>query len=189
MKKLIVISGYLAGGKSTLAVMLSDKLQIPCFIKDTFKIALCKNVELTSRAEKSRFSVVTFDAMLYAAEQLMKPGYPLILEGNFLPAGIKKTDEAGELKVLIQKYGYEVLHYRFYGDTKVLHQRFLEREETEERGEVNKLESAISQEEFAVLCHNMDAFDVGCKSIDIDTTDFSRVDYEAYMHMAEEFLK
>ena len=40
--KIIIVEGYLASGKSTFALKLSESLTIPYFIKDTFKIALCE---------------------------------------------------------------------------------------------------------------------------------------------------
>ena len=98
--KLIVITGYLASGKSTFASTLSERLRVPCFIKDRMKIALCESLGPISKAESSRFSAVTFDGMLYAAGQLLAVGQPAILEGNFVPAGLKKTDEAGEIRAL-----------------------------------------------------------------------------------------
>ena len=64
-KKIIVIEGYLASGKSTFAVQLSKTLTIPYLIKDTFKIALCSSLSIADRYESSRFSAVTFDAMMY----------------------------------------------------------------------------------------------------------------------------
>ena len=64
-KKIIVIEGYLASGKSTFAVQLSKTLTIPNLIKDTFKIALCSSLSIADRYESSRFSAVTFDAMMY----------------------------------------------------------------------------------------------------------------------------
>lgn len=58
--KLIVITGYLASGKSTFARTLSERLRVPCFIKDTMKIALCESLGPISKTESSRFSAVTF---------------------------------------------------------------------------------------------------------------------------------
>jgi predicted kinase len=89
-KKIIIIEGYLASGKSTFAIRLSRAINVPYLVKDTFKSALCTNVPLNSREESSRFSVVTFNAMMYVTERLIETGYPVIIEGNFVPAGIKK---------------------------------------------------------------------------------------------------
>jgi len=137
-KKIIIVAGYLASGKSTFARRLSKEISIPYLIKDTFKIALCDSVSITSREEGRRFSAVTFDGMMYVAERLMETGFPIIIEGNFAPAGLKKVDEAGVIRALIQKYGYQSLTYQFEGDTKILHERYIEREKTPERGDANR---------------------------------------------------
>ena len=98
------------------------------FLKDTFKIALCNNISVTSRTERSVFSTVTFDGMMYVAERMLETGISIILEGNFVPVGVKKIDEADTIKRLIDWYNYTSLDFKFMGDTRILHQRFLERE-------------------------------------------------------------
>ena len=55
----------------------------------------------------------------------METGYPFIIEGNFAPSGIKKTDESIVIKTLIHKYDYTPLTFQFIGYTQVLHQRFI----------------------------------------------------------------
>lgn len=187
-KKIIIIEGYLASGKSTFAQQLSKQINIPYLIKDTFKIALCANIEIPNRAESSRFSTVTFDAMMYAVERMFEVGYPIIIEGNFVPEGIKKVDEAGAIKKLIDKYGYDSLTFKFAGDTKVMHRRFVEREETAERGQVNKIGSEVSYDDFNQWCHNLDSFDVGGEIVNVDTSDFNLVDFDSYYELAKQFM-
>lgn len=68
-KKVIIIEGYLASGKSTFALQLSKQINVPYLVKDTFKIALCEKVSITNRDESSIFSAVTFDAMMYVMER------------------------------------------------------------------------------------------------------------------------
>ena len=186
--KVIIIEGYLASGKSTFALALSQALKIPYFIKDTFKIAMCENITVAGRKESSRFSTVTFDAMMYAAERLFEAGYPVILEGNFVPEGVKKIDESSRIRNLIHKYTYEPLVFKFSGNTQVLYRRFLERENSPERGQVNKMEIEPSYAEFDTWCHHFDKFDVGGKVIQIDTTDFSKVHFGIYIEEARLFM-
>lgn len=187
-RKIIIIEGYLASGKSTFARRLSKSLNVPYLIKDTFKMALCRSVSVTNRAESSAFSAVTFDGMLYVAERMLETGCPIILEGNFVPAGVKKVDEARAIKDLIDAYRYAALDFKFTGDTRVLHRRFLEREKTAERGEVNKIGEDVPYEAFRQWCHNLDNFDVGAETVGVDTTDFSNVDFETYIRLARKFM-
>ena len=187
-KKIILVQGYLAAGKSTFARRSAKELGLPCFVKDTFKYALCAGVPINSQAVSSRFSAVTFDAMMYTTERLMEAGFPLMIEGNFLPAGIKKTDEAGTIRALIEKYGYRALTFRFVGNIEVLYQRFLAREGSAERGKANTRFTLPTDGEFTQWCRNMDGFDIGGDVEEIDTTDFTRMDFAPYIDIAREFL-
>ena len=185
---IIVVTGYLTAGKSTFARRLSDELNIPYLIKDTFKIALCANIELSDRAEKSRFSAVTFDAMMYVTERLIETGCPAVIEGNFVPRGVKKIDEAGVIKALLEKHNCQSLTFKFIGDTHVLHKRFVERENLPERGQANTMGYEISHDEFNLWCHNLDAFDVGGEIVEIDGTNFDTVDFNKHIETARDFL-
>lgn len=186
--KIIIIEGYLASGKSTFALKLSEALKIPYFVKDTFKIALCKNIFVNDRNESSRFSTVTFDAMMYAVERLFEVGYPVIIEGNFVPEGVKRIDESNMIRKIINKYSCKSLVFKFSGNTQILYRRFIERDKLPERGQVNTIGYKPSPAEFDVWCHSLDRFDVGGKVIKIDTTDFSKVDFEKYIETARLFI-
>lgn len=187
-KKIVIIEGYLASGKSTFALQLSKLINVPYLVKDTFKIALCKNVSVTDRNERSLFSTVTFDAMMYVTERMFETGSPIIIEGNFVPAGIKKVDEAEVIKQLIDKYGYTSLTFKFVGDTQVLYKRFIERENTIERGQVNKIGFDVPYDTFDNWCHNLDNFDIGGEIVKVDTTDFNTVDFNNYIEIARKFM-
>lgn len=188
-KKIIIIEGYLASGKSTFALQLSKAINVPYLIKDTFKVALCQNVTVINRDEGRRFSVVTFDAMMYVTERLLETGYPIIIEGNFVPAGVKKINEAEVIKKLVDKYGYNSLTFKFMADTQVLYQRFVEREKTPERGQVNTVGFIPTYSEFEKWCRTLDEFDIGGKKIKVDTTDFQKVDFNTYLEQASLFIK
>lgn len=187
-QKIIVIEGCLASGKSTFALQLSKRINVPYLIKDTFKIALCESIAVTGREESSRFSAVTFDAMMYVTERMLETGYPIIIEGNFVPEGIKKVDEAKRIRNLINKYSYSSLTFKFVGNTNVLYKRFIERENTSERGQVNVMGFKPSYDDFNRWCHNLAPFDIGGTTITIDTTDFSTIDYNKYIEDALIFL-
>lgn len=188
MKKIIIIEGYLASGKSTFAAKLSKEINVPYLIKDTFKSAICRSVSIASREESSRFSAVTFDAMIYVVERFMETGLPVIIEGNFVPEGVKKVDEASVIKDLICKYGYESLTYKFKGDTNILHKRFIRRENSPERGQANLMFSEMPYIEFDRTCRNFDGFSVGGKITEVDTTDFEKVDFGALIELAKAFI-
>ena len=187
-KKLIVVEGYLASGKSTFVRLLSKEISVPYLIKDTFKIALCDSVPITNREDGSRFSAVTFDAMMYVTERLIETGCPIIIEGNFVPAGMKKVDEAGVIRSLIEKHNCPRLTYKFVSDTRILYERYIEREKSPERGDANRDFEEIPYDRFDRYCHNLDSFNVGGEIIRVDTTDFEKVDFVNCIETARQFI-
>jgi len=186
--KIIVVAGYLAAGKSSFTLRLSSELGIPYLIKDTFKSALCSIIDIDNRSESRRFSAVTFDGMMYVCERLLEHGYPLIIEGNFVPAGVKPVDEASVIRELVDKYHAQSLTFRFQGDIQTLYRRFVERDKLPERGDANRAFTDIHFSNFNTACHNLDTFSIGGEEIVVDTTDFSSVDFEALVNRAREFL-
>lgn len=187
-KKIMIIEGYLASGKSTFALQLSKSINVPYFVKDTFKTAICNNISVADRKESSLFSAVTFNAMMYVTERFFETGSPIIMEGNFVPAGVKQVDEAGVIKQLIDKYGYTPLTFQFKGDTRILYKRFMDREKTVERGQANKIGYDVSYDTFDRWCHNFDNFNVGGEIIQVDTTDFAEVNFDHYIKSARQFI-
>ena len=58
-KKIIIVEGYLASGKSTFAKRLSEQIKIPCLIKDTFKMGMVyDNTTLRNWYHKLSFKTV-----------------------------------------------------------------------------------------------------------------------------------
>jgi len=186
--KIIVVAGHLAAGKSTFVVQLSKSLNVPYLVKDTFKIAICTSIPITNRDEGSRFSAVTFDAIMYATERLIEVGYPIIIEGNFMPAGVKKIDEAGAIKALCNKYNCRSLTFKFIGDSQILYKRYIERNRLPERGDANKDFTEPTFDVFDGYCRDLDGFNIGGETIIVDTTDFSKVDFDSHIETARLFI-
>ena len=187
-KKIIIIAGYLASGKSTFALRLSKKINVPYFIKDTFKSAICTSIPITNREDGRRFSAATFDAIAYVTERFMETGYPLIIEGNFVMGGYMKLNEGEVIKSLIEKYNYQSLTYIFWGDTYVLCDRFNEREKTPVRGQANQVFTELSYEDCEKWLPSLGDFTVGGRIIEVDTTDFNKIDYDGLVYEAHEFI-
>jgi len=188
-KRIIIVAGHLAAGKTAFALRLSKELNVPCFIKDTFKEAICKSAPVTNREAGKLFSAVTFDAMTYAAGRLMEAGFPLILEGNFVPVEVKAADEEGIIEELIRKHGYGSLTFILIGDPRVLHERFTRREALPERGSANNIFSEFTYEDFLRSAEALGRFNAGGEIVNIDTTDFNAVDFDKYIEAARAFMK
>ncbi len=124
MKKLILILGDLASGKSTMADILSKKYSIPALKKDTVKEILGDTIGFTDREENLRLSRATFEILLHAFDRISLAGGDLILESNF------RESELDRLIALAEERGYSTLSLLLTADTEILYRRYLERIES-----------------------------------------------------------
>lgn len=121
MKKLILILGDLASGKSTTADILSKKYCIPALKKDTVKEILGDTIGFSNREENLRLSRATFELLLYSFDRASLVGENLILESNF------RESELDRLTTLAKERGYSILSLLLTADTEILYCRYLER--------------------------------------------------------------
>ena len=121
MNNLILITGDLAAGKSTLAHSLSAELKIPCLIKDTLKEIACDAIGYETREENRALSISAVNSMIYVFEQTAKVGGDLILEANF------RNEEILAIKDIAEEHGYNVVLIKLMGEINLLYQRFIDR--------------------------------------------------------------
>lgn len=121
MQRLIVITGDLAAGKSTLAMALSEHYQIPFITKDALKEIACDIIGYSSREENRELSIIATTDMIYFFKQCALVKQDLILEANF------RTDELNEIQNIAEDNNYQVVLLVLTGDTPLLYQRFLDR--------------------------------------------------------------
>ena len=121
MQKLIIITGDLAAGKSTLATSLSEQLKIPFITKDSLKEIACDVIGYSSREDNRLLSITATNDMIYFFKQCANVGTDIILEANF------RKNELMELENLVDQYDYQVVLIVLTGDIPLLYQRFLDR--------------------------------------------------------------
>lgn len=181
--KLIIVTGYCATGKTTFSQKLSDEINIICFNKDYIKAVLGKNLDIDTPEQRSRLSVTTFNLIVHNMEIFMEKKIPIIVESNF------KLSEGKVIKELIQKFNCQALTFLMLGNLKVLHKRFVERDNKPERDKANRSEGAFNDyDKFEKAIKPLGEFNVGSKIIKIDTSNFENIDYKEYIEEARNFL-
>ena len=179
MKKLILIGGVLAGGKSTFSHMVGERFQIPVVNKDRLKEILGDNIRTENREENKKLSVISFELMTYL---MGCSGEALVLESNF------KDYELRKLAVLTDKMGTEVLSIVLDGDDVILHQRFNKRL-NENRHPVHKSQDFSRLEDFTLTLDELRGALYPGQVIRIDCTDFSYQKDESLYAKIKDFLK
>lgn len=132
MKNIVLITGDLAAGKSTLADNLSKTLNLTCLKKDCIKEIICDSVGFTTREENKRISVATVNSMIHFLEQTLKIGGELILEANFRLSEILRIQE------IVSKYDGDLSIVYLTGDEKTLFERFVKRVPTRHRAHMSQ---------------------------------------------------
>lgn len=178
MKKLILIGGVLAGGKSTFSHLVGERFGISVVNKDRVKEILGDNITTANREENKKLSVIAYEMMAYLAEG---EGEALILESNF------KDHELRDLKVRCDLSGCDVLSIILDGDDAVLHARFIKRL-SENRHPVHKSQDFSRVEDFKETLDELRGAEYFGEIIRVDCTDFSYQNDEELFEKIKVFL-
>lgn len=181
MNKLILISGDLAAGKSTFSRILSKKFNIMVINKDTIKEILGDTIGFTNREENLKLSNATMRIMIHMFCESAMLGKDLILEANFHKSELEEIFENAK------KYNYDIKELYLKADIDILHKRFINRIENENRHKVH-------------LSGNFDNYDIFKEYIEksrednygdityIDANDFSYQEDEKLFNEINDFL-
>lgn len=167
MRKLLLIMGDLATGKSTFANILSQKYDISYYCKDTIKEVLGDTVGFSNREENLKLSKATVELMFFLFGEYTKLGKPLILESNFHKVDLER------LHIMAEENGYEVLILVLRGDVEILHQRYLQRIHHENRHPVHLSTTLDVFEDFKGYTEWSRKEEIPGNAITINADDFS----------------
>ncbi|MBQ3010958.1 MAG: AAA family ATPase [Oscillospiraceae bacterium] len=131
MKKLLLMTGDLACGKTTFGKILAKRYDTNLFYKDNIKEVLGDTIGYSNREENLKLSKAAVEVMTLIFSEFTVLGKNLILEANF------RTHELEKLHKIASENGYEVLTLVFRADTRLLHQRYLNRIANENRHPVH----------------------------------------------------
>lgn len=206
----ILVTGIPASGKTALAEYLSASLHIPLVSKDKIKEILFDTIGFRSRTEKVALGTGAMETMYYFAGQMMSTGQPFLLENNFenvsRPGIQSLLEEYGYQAVTVRLTGdYNVLFKRMternnspdrhkghivndcYQKPEI-NPKTKPKTKPEANPETNpeiNIQPVLTQEEFirGITERGMVEFRLPGPVMEIDTTDFSKVDLR---HVTEE---
>lgn len=142
MKKLLLLTGDIAAGKSTFSGILGERYGIPVFQKDTLKEVMADTIGWSGREGSKALSDAAVGVMGYIFSRLAPTGGSLILEANF------HTAELEGLHAIAGEHGYQVLTLVLRGEGEILYRRYLHRANEEERHPVHLTTTLDRREDF-----------------------------------------
>lgn len=182
MKKIIIIKGDLAAGKTTFSKILSKKYGILAFNKDILKEILGDEIGYSNREENLKLSRAAVEIMIHNLKEFIKLEKPIILESNF------HKNELDKIFSIAEKEGYNVLVLNLIGDINILHERFLRRIATENRHHVHLTTTLDKTNEF-VSYVTKSRYDYDAKIIiEINANDFSYQKDEDILNRIDLFI-
>lgn len=183
MRKLLLITGDIAAGKSTFSRILSARYGVLAFQKDTVKEVLCDRIGFHNREENKALSHAAIDVMCHIFSQTAPTKADLILEANF------HEDELAKLHSIAEQNQYEVLTLVLRGDTDVLFRRYIHRMREENRHPVHLAAALDVKEEFMKVAEFIRTERIVGEVLAIDATDFSYQNDPAVLNQIDRFMK
>jgi predicted kinase len=169
---IIIVTGRPAAGKSTLAKWLSQQLKFPFVSKDTVREELFDRLGWKDRKWAQELGKASVDMMFHFARAQLEVGHSILMDNSFYPP-------VSNPRFMALKEGYhaESIQIICDSDRETLFQRFKSRADSGNRhpghGDydvLDELYASLGDTSSRVL-------DIGGSVIEVDTTDFSNVDY------------
>ena len=183
---LVIISGPPCAGKTALGGWLAKELGLPLLHRDGFKEALFDSLGWSDLEWSQRLGGASYALLYYAIEALLRGGCSLIVESNFDP-----QLDTPRLRALAARRPFLALQVRCMADGPVLLERFRQRALSGERhpGHLDH-ENIVIYAPIATegAGARNDFLDLPGARIDIDTTDFARVDYPRILAQVRDAL-
>ncbi len=169
---LIIISGPPCTGKTTLGEKIAKEFNIPFINKDSIKELLFDNLGWSDREWSKKLGRTSYGILYYLIESLLKVNIPFIIESNFKPKFDNKKFE--ELKA---KYNFQILQMLCMTEDSVLLERFKKRSESVERHPGHVDNKNYDEFKDILLKGKHKKLDISGDILEIDTTDFSKMNY------------
>jgi len=125
---LLIVNGYAASGKTTLARALSRELRWPLVPKDEFKELLFDRLGAIDYKESKQLGAAAIDVMFGVARELLVAGTSVIIESPLLP----RYDNA-RIRALEHEAEFLTIQLVLTGDPDVLFELYRTRAERGER--------------------------------------------------------
>lgn len=179
---ILIVTGRPAAGKSTIARWLSQELQIPLVSKDTIREGLFDRLGWKDRTWAQELGKTSVDMMFYFARANLEVSHSIVMDNSFYPPVSNPRFQAVK-----EEYRAESIQIVCNSDRETLFQRFKARADSGHRhpGHGDK---DVLDELYANLGDNSSpVLDIGGVVIQVDTTDFARVNYPEILERVKSF--
>lgn len=183
MRKLLLIMGDLAAGKSTFANILSKRYDTNIFFKDSIKEILGDTIGFANREENKKLSNASIEMMFFIFSEFAKLNKNLILESNF------HTIELERFHKIAADHNYEVLTLVLRGDVDILYNRYMNRMQNENRHPVHLSTTLDVYADFKACAEYIRSEKIPGNTVIINANDFSYQTDHEILTKIDEFMR
>lgn len=168
---LIIVTGPPCTGKTTLAEKVAAKYNLLLLYKDGIKESLMDSLGAENREESRKIGIATYKVLYILFESVMRTGNSLVIESNFYA-----EYDSEKLNSLIREYKYTAVQIQCRTESKVLFERYMKRAESGDR-HPGHFDMQYQHVESALKDGRTEPLVIDGHLIDLDTTDFEKIDY------------
>lgn len=169
---LVVVTGLPGTGKTALARRLARRFNLPLIHKDGFKEILFDTLGWSDPQWSRQLSLTSFHLQYHTVATMLQAGVSCLAEGNF-----DSRLASPEFQKLQKLYPHQVLQILCVAEGQVVWQRFLARAQAGRRHPGHTDSGAPEQFKEILLRGRVPALELDGMLMEVDTTDFSRVNY------------
>jgi predicted kinase len=181
---IIIVTGRPAAGKSTLARWLSQELKLPLVSKDSIREELFDRLGWKDRKWAQELGIASVDMMFYFARAELEVGHSIIMDNSFYPPVSKPRFQA-----LKEQYNAESIQIVCDSDRETLFQRFKARAVSGTRHPGHGDYDVLKELYVNLVDNSSPILEIGGAVIEIDTTDFVKVDYQEILKQVKSSLR
>jgi AAA domain-containing protein len=181
---LIIVAGLPATGKTTLARHLAAHFALPLIHKDIIKEALCDVLGCADLEESRRLGLASMMLLYQFAEIILRASQSCIIESYFHP-----EFATPDLLALHQHSPFIPIQIHCHTSLSLALERYQQRFESGERHPGHMDQVHLPAMRAALLTQpEIQSLAIGGHVIELDTTDFAAINYEALFSQVQEFM-
>ncbi len=181
---LIIITGLPCTGKTVLGSRIAGQFHLPMLAKDEIKVILFDCLGWSDREWSKKLSRASNRLLIHIAGSLLSAGQSLILESNFPAREVSQS-----FRELVHTTPCRILQVLCVADGEILVERFRRRWESGERHPGHVDDQSFAEIRRTLLPGRLPPLDLDGPLIEIDTTDFSKIDYDDLFTKIQDFMR
>jgi predicted kinase len=180
---LIVVTGAVASGKTTLSQRLAGDLRLPLLNRDAFKELMYDTLGWSDRAWSQKVGQASYELLYYSLAALLGTRHRCIVESNF-----QTLRHSPKLQQLCDRYGYTPFQICCTTSREVMFQRFQDRVHSGERHPGHDDVTTMAAMSAADWGETPELLTLQGEQLLVDTTTEATLNYAAILARIQAYL-